>query len=170
MRLKSITGPARSPPDPSFSQPCISVVRQEKKVRSRLNRPTSLIPIPLATHPDYVFVRGAAYSFSAMQSFLLGGGRNIVMPEDFKARDISALFYDTSEPCRGYGLNLTSTQCSVASPWNNGYLVAKPCVSLATLISTGPRPRGKLSFLWGDLTDKRREAANLVIYDGNSKL
>lgn len=92
------------------------------------------------------------------------------MPVDFKARDISALFYDTSEPCRGYGLNLTSTQCSVASPWNNGNLVAKPCVSLATLTNTGPRPRGKLSFLWGDLTDKRREVANLVIYDGSSKL
>lgn len=121
----------------------------------------------IAIHSDYVFVRGAAYSFAAMQSFLLGGGRNIVMPVDFKARDISALFYDTSEPCRGYGLNLTSTQCSVASPWNNGNLVAKPCVSLATLTNTGPRPRGKLSFLWGDLTDKRREVANLVIYDGS---
>lgn len=121
----------------------------------------------IAAHSGYVFVRGAAYSFPAMQSFLLGGGRNIIMPVDFKARDISALFYDTSEPCKGYSLNLTSTQCSIASPWNNGNLVAKPCVSLATLTNTGPRPSGKLSFLWGDLTDQRREAANLVIYDGN---
>ncbi|KAF9128537.1 hypothetical protein BGX30_014286 [Mortierella sp. GBA39] len=121
----------------------------------------------IATYPDYVFVRGAAYPFSAMQSFLLGGGRNIIMPVDFKSRDISALFYDTSEPCRGYGLNLTSTQCSIASPWNNGNLVAKPCVSLATLTNTGPRPRGKLSFMWGDLTNKRQETASLVIYDGS---
>jgi hypothetical protein len=92
------------------------------------------------------------------------------MGQDFRARDISALFYDPSEPCRGSDLKLPKDRCSIPSPWNNTALVVTPCVPLSALTSFGIRPKGKVSFLWGDLADKRREVADLVIYDGNSKL
>lgn len=140
--------------------------QQFLEISTDLNPPSILIS--LAEHADYVFVRGEAYKFQEMQSFLVSRN-NTLMGQDFRARDISAIFYDTSEPCRGYEFKLPKDRCTVPSPWNNTALTATPCVPLSALTGFGPRPKGKLSFLWGDLADKRREVADLVIYDGNSK-
>ncbi|KAG0278496.1 Chitin synthase, class 3 [Linnemannia exigua] len=122
----------------------------------------------IANHINHVFVRGSAYPLIDMKKFLLNSGRNIVLTEDFQGRDISALFYDNSMPCKQYSaLNIASDLCTVINPYRNTNLVAKPCLPITLLTGSGIRPSGKLSFLWTDLESGRRELANLVIYDGS---
>ncbi|KAF9095898.1 hypothetical protein BGX29_008838 [Mortierella sp. GBA35] len=119
-----------------------------------------------AYHTGHVFVRGTAYRFEVMHQYL--ASKNVVMSPDFRARDITPLFYDDSLPCRAYpAFNITNVQCVVPNPYQNTALIAKPCLSLSALESNGPRPQGKLSFLWSDLDGRRKDLANLVIYDGN---
>ncbi|KAF9905346.1 hypothetical protein EC991_001711 [Linnemannia zychae] len=125
-------------------------------------------PPTVANHINHVFVRGSAYPLPEMKKFLLNTGSRVVLADDFQGRDISAIFTDNSMPCRQYpALNLTDAQCTILNPYGNTNLVAKPCIPMSLLTSSGPRASGRLSFLWTDLESGARALSNLVIYDGN---
>ncbi|KAF9580571.1 Chitin synthase, class 3 [Lunasporangiospora selenospora] len=117
-------------------------------------------------HTDSVLVRGSVYSFNEMSAYLRSLGTS--MSADFRARDITPLFYDSARPCARYPSIITNnTQCVVPNPYNNTALIAKPCIPMSDLANNGPIPRGKLSFLWTDLDDKSRtDLDNFIIYDG----
>ncbi|KAF8925104.1 hypothetical protein BGZ58_001144 [Dissophora ornata] len=117
-------------------------------------------------HLDSVIVRGSLYPFAAMQTYL--SSRSVVMSQDYRARDITALFYDSSTPCATYpAVNLTSVQCTVPNPYMNTPIVAKPCLTFSDLSASGPSSSSKLSFLWTDLNDySRHDFDSVIIYDG----
>ncbi|GJJ67987.1 chitin synthase [Entomortierella parvispora] len=128
--------------------------------------PTDGQPATKDNHIDSVIIRGSAYPFDKMQQYL--SARNIIMSPDFRAMDISSLFYDSSNPCSDYpAINVTSTQCTVPNPYNNTPLVAKPCLTFQDLSTSGPKFTGKVSFLWSDVNDLTRpDLNNIMIYDG----
>ncbi|KAF9562029.1 hypothetical protein EC968_005408 [Mortierella alpina] len=115
---------------------------------------------------DSVIIRGSVYPFEGMQEYLRNN--RVIMSQDYRGRDITSLFYDSSRPCSAYpAINVTSTQCVVPNPYNNTPIISKPCLEYRDLASKGPRARGKLSFLWTDLNDEsRHDFDNVIIYDG----
>ncbi|KAG0344819.1 Chitin synthase, class 3 [Podila humilis] len=124
--------------------------------------------VSLDNHIDSVIVRGGVYHFETMQEYLRTKKADLTMSPDFRGRDISALFYDSSAPCSGYPMvNITSNKCVVPNPYNNSPIVATPCLDIREFTNKGPKASGKLSFLWTDLTDtSRHDFDNLIIYDG----
>lgn len=123
----------------------------------------------IENHLDSVIVRGSAFPFDNMQNYLRT--RSVNLTVDYRARDITGLFYDISGPCAGYpAINPTSAQCSVPNPYSNTSLIAKPCLTFSDLNAAGPRSTGRISFHWTDLDDRsRRDLDNVILYDGRSK-
>ncbi|KAF9962688.1 hypothetical protein BGZ70_007975 [Mortierella alpina] len=115
---------------------------------------------------DSVIIRGSVYPFEGMQEYLRN--KKVIMSQDYRGRDITPLFYDSSRPCSAYtAINVTSTQCVVPNPYNNTPIISKPCLEYRDLGSFGPKARGKVSFLWTDLNDEsRHDFDNVIIYDG----
>ncbi|KAG0228625.1 Chitin synthase, class 3 [Actinomortierella wolfii] len=111
---------------------------------------------------ESVIVRGTVYPFEEMQDHLRS--RNIIMSNDYRGRDITALFYDDANPCSSI-TSVNTTSCTVPNPYMNSPIVAKPCIPISYLKRV--HSQGRLSFLWTDLNDKsRREFDNLVVFDG----
>ncbi|KAI1312300.1 hypothetical protein EDD11_002954 [Mortierella claussenii] len=137
-----------------------------RAVMSYSTQPTDGSMPTKENHIDSVIVRGSVYPFEEMQRFL--SGRSIIMSQDFRSRDITALFYDNSMPCSSFpGINVTNSLCTVPNPYNNTPIVAKPCLTYSDLSGSGVRSRGKLSFLWTDMYDtKRKDFDSVIIYDG----
>lgn len=124
--------------------------------------------IIIENHLDSVIIRGSAYPFVGMQNYLRT--RNIIMSTDFRSRDLTSLFYDTSNPCSNYpAINISSALCTIPNPYNNTPIVAKPCLTFQDLAASGPKMTGKVSFLWTDINDLTRpEFNNIIIYNGQS--
>jgi hypothetical protein len=121
-------------------------------------------------HTEGVIVRGGVYPFDGMFRYMRS--KNIILSDEFRAKDISGLFYDTSARCSSYsGVGASSSQCSLPYPYSvNSTLIAKPCLTFTDLHNFGPRSRGKLSFQWTDLNDlSRRDLDGIIVYDGKSK-
>ncbi|KAF9970396.1 Chitin synthase, class 3 [Actinomortierella ambigua] len=125
--------------------------------------PTDGKPAEKNNHIESVIVRGTLYPFEDMRRFLQT--KNITLAPDYRANDISALFFDDTNPCSSFFVANT-TSCSVPNPYKNPPLVARPCLAISQLQRLSSQ--GRLSFLWTDLDDKRRrDFDNLVVFDGN---
>ncbi|KAG0198058.1 hypothetical protein BGX28_008477 [Mortierella sp. GBA30] len=137
-----------------------------RSVMSYSTQPTDGQPAVKDNQIQSVIIRGSVYPFEDMQAYLKR--RNIIMSQDYRGRDITQLFYDSSQPCTAYpAINITDVQCTVPNPYNNTPIISKPCLNYKDLLSAGPRSRGKLSFLWTDLNDlSRHDFDNVIVYNG----